>query len=414
MRFDYKVPGVYLEDILLKAEPRLPTGVPGFIGFASPKSKDETVINRPVELYRKVEFDTKFQSLPDEKEGRPDSYLADAVAGFFLNGGKHCHVVCARWEAHWDASAKQSALTEALQSLAPVDRLDLVAAPDAMTLYEQPGPNQSDLRLNAEAVLGLQRELLKHCETHGGRLAILDALPDGDAEEVKKQRNELAKGMAEPLNGALYYPWLNIGQGRLVPPCGHVAGIFARSDARAGVFKAPANEEVLGVLDLGVRAETSGQLKNKELIIDNGVQDLLNPEGINCLRAFPGRGIRVWGARTISRDLNWRYVNVRRIFLTLYRWIEINMAWASFEPNTPTLWVRISRALSAYLTELWRTGALIGQTAEQAFYVKCDAETNPPEIQQAGQTVTEIGLAMSAPAEFLIVRIIHHTAVEPS
>ncbi|MGB7922510.1 MAG: phage tail sheath subtilisin-like domain-containing protein [Pyrinomonadaceae bacterium] len=414
MRFNYKVPGVYPQEILLKAEARLPTGVPGFIGFASPLGNDETLINRPVELYRKVEFDTKFQGLPEEQGARPESYLAEAVAGFFLNGGERCFVVCARWEAGWDTASKESALKEALAALETVDQLDLVAVPDAMTLYEKPGHHQSDLRLDANAIVAIQRGMLAHCEAHGGRLAILDALPILEPAGVKTQRDDIALGMAEPLNGALYYPWLKAGPARLVPPCGHVAGIVARSDARTGVFKAPANEEVLGVLDLGVLAEQSGQLVRRAIRIDNSVQDQLNPEGINCLRAFPGRGIRVWGARTISREPDWRYINVRRVFLTLYRWIELNMAWANFEPHTPALWVRINRALRAYLSELWKAGALSGQTAEQAFYVKCDSETNPPELRDTGQLVTEIGLALSAPAEFVVVRVIHHTAVEPS
>jgi phage tail sheath protein FI len=172
-----------------------------------------------------------------------------------------------------------------------------------------------------------------------------------------------------------------------------VAGIFARSDTRVGVFKAPANEEIFGVLDL----ETS---------IDNSIQDQLNPEGVNCLRVFPGRGIRVWGARTLSRDPNWRYVSVRRLFLTLRRWIDLNMAWATFEPNALPLWVRIQRELTTYLTTLLRAGALQGTTPAQAFYVKCDAETNPPDLREAGQVVIEIGLAPLAPAEFIVVRII--------
>src|SRR5262245_59697673 len=182
--------------------------------------------------------------------------------------------------------------------------------------------------------------------------------------------------------------------GCLVPPCGHVAGIVARSDARVGFFKAPANEEVFGVLDL-------------ETDIDNSIQDQLNPAGVNCLRAFRGRGIRVWGARTLSRDPNWRYINVRRLFLTLRRWLDLNMAWATFEPNEPGLWVRIQRKLTTYLANLLRDGALQGATPEQAFYVKCDRETNPPEGREVGQVVTEIGLAPLAPAEFIVLRIIH-------
>jgi phage tail sheath protein FI len=160
------------------------------------------------------------------------------------------------------------------------------------------------------------------------------------------------------------------------------------------VFKAPANEEIRDAVNL-------------EVLIDNSVQGELNTQGINCLRAFPGRGIRVWGARTLSRDSNWRYINVRRLFITIKRWIDLNMVWAAFEPNTPQLWVRIQRELSAYLTQLWRAGALKGETPEQAFYVKCDAETNPPEIREVGKVVTEIGFAPSSPAEFIFVRITH-------
>jgi len=182
--------------------------------------------------------------------------------------------------------------------------------------------------------------------------------------------------------------------GRSVPPCGHVAGIFARSDTRVGVFKAPANEGLIGVLDL-------------EFLIDASVQENLNPEGINCLRAFPGRGLRVWGARTLSADANWRYINVRRLFLTLARWIDRNMGWAAFEANTPRLWIRIQRELNVYLGQLWRAGALKGASAAEAFYVKCDSETNPAEERDLGRVTTEVGLAPASPAEFVVVRIIH-------
>ena len=158
------------------------------------------------------------------------------------------------------------------------------------------------------------------------------------------------------------------------------------------MFKAPANEEIRDAVNL-------------EVLIDNSVQGELNSKGINCLRAFPGRGIRVWGARTLSSDSNWRYINVRRLSITIKRWIDLNMVWAAFEPNTPQLWVRIQRELSAYLTDLWQAGALKRETPEQAFYVKCDAETNPPENRERGQVVTEIGFAPSSPAEFIFVRI---------
>lgn len=404
MRFDYRVPGVYKEEVYVRAEPPLPTGVPGFVGFADPLPGVDMFFNEPVEFRRKADFDARYT-------GRADSYLADAVAGFFLNGGEHCYVVFARSADAKDAEVKRAALQEALAKLAPLANLDLIAIPDAMSM------RMSNDELDINAVRVLQQEMLKHCAAHSGRMAILDALPGAATTTVKEQRAAVSRGMSEPVNGALYYPWLVInaetslaaspqasGAGvvgrRLVPPSGHIAGIYARSDARVGVFKAPANEEIAGALDL-------------EIAIDNTVQDELNPVGINCLRAFAGRGIRVWGARTLSHDSVWRYVNVRRLFLTLQRWIEMKMFWTTYETNTPRLWVRITRELSAYLDQLWTTGALAGQTAREAYYVKCDVETNPPELQDEGTVVTEIGLAPSMPSEFIIVRIIHHVGVEP-
>ena len=233
------------------------------------------------------------------------------------------------------------------------------------------------------------------------RLAILDTAPNSSVDSVLDQRRRITQGLTEPLNGALYYPWLQTGQDQWVPPCGHVAGIFARTDASVGVFKAPANEEVRDALDL-------------EVAIDKPLQDRLNPEGVNCLRVFPGRGIRVWGARTLNRDPAWRHINVRRLCLTVGRWVDRNMTWAAFEPNDPRLWVRIQRELHPYLTGLWRAGALQGQTPAEGFYVRCDADTNPPETREVGQVVTEIGLAATAPAEFIVVRIIHRTGTTDS
>jgi phage tail sheath protein FI len=396
MNFNYRVPGVYREELVIAPAPRLPTGVPGFVGFAEPRAgrAGQAAFYRPVALRREGEFEAEFTPAPG-------SYLAAVLTGFFLNGGVRCYVSCAA--PGGDPGAN---LLTALESLSAVGDLDLVAAPDAMALGREPGGEP-----DAAAALRVQRELLRHCETHGGRLAILDALPGQDVAGVKAQRDRLALGLNEPLNGALYYPWLrvagggvgavgNVGGPAPVPPCGHVAGTFARSDARAGVFKSPANEELMGVLDL-------------ETVVDSSVQGELNPEGINCLRAFPGRGIRVWGARTVSRDPAWRYVGVRRLFLTLHRWVEANMAWTAFEPNTPRLWVRLRRELSVHLYELWQAGALAGQTAKEAFYVKCDAETNPPEARDAGLAVAEVGLAPSAPAEFVVVRITRRVGAEP-
>ena len=385
----YRAPGVYREEIFLQPAVSLPTGVPGFVGFFTARNSEDQppvglAINSPIFLQRQEEFTEQFV-------GETEGYLKDAVIGFFNNGGTRCYVVAANPQKD-----RETALKESLEALAPVDDLDLVAVPDGMTLRL---PNQ---QLDEAAVIRLQRAVLEHCATQGDRLGILDALPIQElnpspsqrVQALKDQREQITANQKEPLNGALYYPWLKNAQGRLVPPCGHVAGIFARSDRDRGVFKAPANQEIRDALDL-------------EVSIDNDIQAQLNPEGINCLRTFPGRGIRVWGARTLSREQNWRYISVRRIFLTLGRWLELNLSWATFEPNSPQLWIRIQREVSAYLTQLWQAGALQGQTSEQAFYVKCDAETNPPEGREAGQVVTEIGLAAASPAEFIIVRIIH-------
>jgi phage tail sheath protein FI len=239
--------------------------------------------------------------------------------------------------------------------------------------------------------------VLEHCDRLGDRLAILDSVPSAD---VVAQ----ARGLGGT-NGALYYPWVratdgSIGGDRFVPPCGHVAGVYADTDQRIGVQKAPANEVLNGVLDLEVSLTDAQQCDIAQRGLDVGVN-------VNCLRALPGRGIRVWGARTLSRDPNWTYVNVRRLFLTAGRWIQRNLAGAMFEPNDPGLWARITRELSAYFEDLFRRGALRGLTAQQAFYVKCDAETNPPDRREAGTVVTEIGLAPAAPGEFVVVQIIH-------
>ena len=196
--------------------------------------------------------------------------------------------------------------------------------------------------------------------------------------------------------GAYYFPWIEVydpQKGNIfVPPSGHVCGIYARSDAERGVHKAPANEIVRGALGL-------------KYSITKGEQDILNPKGINCIREFKNRGIRVWGARTISSDPEWRYVNVRRLFNMVEHSIENGTQWCVFEPNDQKLWKKVSRNITAFLLRVYRDGALFGASPDQAFYVKCDEETNPPEVIDAGQMVCEIGMCPVKPAEFVIFRI---------
>src|SRR5262245_40791419 len=387
-----KSPGVYREEIFVRPAPRLVTAVPGFVGFADPASP--APVNQPVLLHRKEEFDASFIRIAGAS-----GFLADAVAAFFDNGGQQCYVVRAE---NVDDFSRDSALIAAIAALAPLDDMDLLAAPDAMMLALQGDAFVAALQR-------VQQAMLAQCSALGTRMAILDAPPLAGTSDLLRYRAQLTVGQDEPVNGAIYHPWIRIAQGQgtgSVPPCGHVAGVYARSDAQAGVFKAPANEEVLGALDLTVIRDG----KEVSIDIDNTVQDELNPEGVNCLRAFPGRGIRVWGARTLSRDPDWRYVNVRRLFLTLRRWIDQNMTWATLEPNEPRLWVRIQRELTSYLSGLWRAGALAGVTPGEAFYVKCDLETNPDDRRAAGEVTTEIGLAPSVPAEFIVVRVIHRAS----
>jgi len=177
-----------------------------------------------------------------------------------------------------------------------------------------------------------------------------------------------------------------------MPPSGFVAGIWGRNDDSRGVHKAPANEVIRGALSL-------------ELQITKNEHDLLNPVGINCLRAFPGRGIRVWGARTLSSDPAWRYITVRRLFNYLEDSILNGTNWVVFEPNDDALWAKIRRTISAFLVNEWRKGALFGLTPDEAFYVKCDRETNPSEAIDAGQVVCQIGVAPVKPAEFVIFQL---------
>jgi hypothetical protein len=200
---------------------------------------------------------------------------------------------------------------------------------------------------------------------------------------------------------ALYYPWIKVdgpdGEAIDVPPCGHIAGVYARSDNERGVHKAPANEVVRGALGATVQ-------------ITKGEQDTLNPSGINCIRTFPGRGIRVWGARTLSSDPAWRYVNVRRLFNYVEASIERGTQWVVFEPNDADLWARARRDVSAFLTGVWRDGALFGATAGEAFFVKCDAENNPPDVRDRGQLYIDVGMAPVKPAEFVVFRFSQYTS----
>ncbi|MFD5110371.1 phage tail sheath family protein [Streptomyces cinereoruber] len=275
-----------------------------------------------------------------------------------------------------------------LSGLEALDDITMVAVPDLMAAYQAGA-------VDAEGVKAVQLELIAHCELMGDRVAILDPLPNLNASQVREWRQEYSA--FDSKYAALYWPWVNVmnpaeKKAELIPPSGHIAGVWARNDDTRGVHKAPANEITRGVL-------------NPALAVTKGEQAILNPLGVNCLRTFPGQGVRVWGARTLSSDPEWRYVNVRRLFNYVEKSILDGTNWVVFEPNTPRLWAGVSRTIEAFLTRVWRSGALFGRTPSEAFFVRCDDENNPPENRDAGILTIDIGIAPVKPAEFVVFRL---------
>ncbi|MFN8524433.1 MAG: phage tail sheath subtilisin-like domain-containing protein [Chloroflexota bacterium] len=261
----------------------------------------------------------------------------------------------------------------ALAAFEDIDEITLVGIPDE------------------HAVAGLTDELIDHCEKLRDRFAVT-AAPPGSVNVAQLRPPRDSK------YAAVYYPWIKVldptsGLPRLVPPTGHVLGIYVRSDVERGVHKAPANEVVRGAVDL-------------ELSVGAAQQDLLNPRGVNVIRAFPGRGILVWGARTMSTDSEWRYVNVRRLFNFLEESIDEGTQFAVFEPNDVSLWERLRGSVSAFLTTQWRAGMLQGTRPEEAFFVKVGlGETMTQDDIDNGRVTVMIGIAPVKPAEFVIFRI---------
>ncbi len=275
-----------------------------------------------------------------------------------------------------------------LGALETVDEVTMVSIPDLTAAYEQG-------HINLEGFQAVQLAMIAHCELMGDRMAILDPPPNYNAQQIKEWRVD--KAGYDSKYAALYWPRIKVldplsGQNIFIPPSGAMAGLWARTDAERGVHKAPANEVVRGAVSL-------------EISITKGEHDLLNPEGINVIRSFPGRGIRVWGARTLSSDPAWKYINVRRLFNYLEKSIQVNTDWVVFEPNDRDLWAKIRRTIAGFLVLEWRKGALFGASPDEAFYVKCDDETNPAEGISAGQVVCDIGVAPVKPAEFVIFRL---------
>ena len=284
-----------------------------------------------------------------------------------------------------------------VEGLEACDDVTIVCCPDVWSAYERQA-------MNMDQVIAVQRAMIDHCERMGDRVALLETPRGLNAQQVKEWRQKITS--YDSSYAALYYPWIRVSNpdpsvddDLWLPPTGHVAGIWSRNDAQRGVHKAPANEVVRGALEL-------------ELQLTQGEQDVLNPIGVNCIRTFTGRGTRVWGARTLSSDPAWRYLNIRRLFNMVEKSIHTDTQWVVFEPNDRMLWAKIRRDITAFLTTLWRDGALFGAAPSEAFYVKCDDELNTPDIRDQGRLIVEIGLAPVKPAEFVVFRITQWAGVE--
>jgi phage tail sheath protein FI len=249
--------------------------------------------------------------------------------------------------------------------------------------------------------------VVRHCEAMKYRIAIIDSPPEQDIQEIRAFRAPIDTRFA-----ALYYPWIvvrNAAQQRFdtIAPSASMAGIYSRVDAARGFHKAPANEVINGIRQPNPATQTGGI----EQDITRREQDLLNPNGINALRYFPGRGQRVWGARTLSSDSNWRYVNVRRIFTFIEKSIDEGTQWVVFEPNDQQLWARVRQTIRNFLETQWRNGVLEGRTADEAFFVACDrGVTMSQDDIENGRLICEVGIAPVYPAEFVIFRISKYTA----
>ena len=373
---EYLAPGVYVEEIEIGAKPieGVSTSTLGFVGMA-----EKGDLNTATIITNWGQFVEKFGRYTSD---RP--HLAPAVYGFFANGGSRCYVVRvqdAATDGDYVGTDQGPGQRTGLQCFNEIDEVNIVCIP---------GVTSSTV----------QKAMITHCENMKDRFCILDSVKGADLGAVQTQKEDV---VSEKGYAALYFPWVKVDIETkendkvkliqdFVPPSGYVAGIYARSDIEKGVHKAPANEIIRGVLKI-------------ELSITKGEQEILNPKGINCIRSFPGRGIRVWGARTTASDALWKYVNVRRLFLYLEESIEEGTQWVVFEPNDEKLWARVKQTITQFLTRVWKDGMLMGTTAEEAFFVKCDRTTMTQDDIDNGRLIVLIGVAPVKPAEFVIFRI---------
>lgn len=351
-------------------------------------------------LEQAVMSDAEFamQGSPPNTLERPRP--ADLETSYVLSGGSDGNLPTQQSyrgeEATRDPATGVFVESSGLRAFEDVEDISMVAAPGYSARYAGLDAAANEARWSA-----IVQELIIHCEIRMRyRVALLDSPNDFVLSEIRNFR-----GRFDSTHGALYYPWVTVidpldSDGRReinLPPAGFVAGICARTDVQHGVFKAPANEVVLGAIGF-------------EKLLNKAQQDVLNPEGINCFRFFEGRGYRLWGARTISSDPEWKYLSVRRYFAYLEHSIDRGTQWAVFENNNEALWANVRRTIQDFLFNEWRNGALLGAKAEQAFFVRCDRSTMTQNDLDNGRLICLIGVAVVKPAEYVIFRIGQWTA----
>ncbi len=383
---NYQAPDLYIEEVPVGARPiqAVGTSIAGFVGVA-PDPRER--VGEAVAITNRSQFNDIYAQV-GRTNGRPASgnVLSRAINGFFENGGSMCYVC---------NIASEADLVAGLDALGRIDEIAIVVAPGIT------GAAAADA-------------LLTHCENLKDRVCIID-VPEGITDVNKLTRVSTGDPTDEeagfrPRNsdngfGAVYYPWIEVVDSYsrekiFTPPSGHIAGIWARTDATRGVHKAPANEIIRGAL-------------RPQRRISRDEHGILNSAGVNAIRFYSGEGVRVMGARTVAPAANeYRYLNVRRLFSMVEESIAESLRWVIFEPNDRPLWDLIRRDVTAFLLRIWRDGALQGGTPQQAFFVKCDEETNPQENIDAGIVTTVIGMAPVKPAEFVVFRISQYAGNE--
>ena len=346
---EYKTPGVFVDEVVscMRVIKAAPSGVAGFVGVVG-GSVEKTGLFTSTDAFRRT-------------FGRAAPTLEAAAKAFFDNGGRQMLLSVA-------ATADAAGVASALEGLHDVD---VVAAPGLS------GP-------------GVAAAIIAYAEAHRC-MALIDPPSGLDVAGVTAFRAGLDSDHA-----SIYWPWIVTATG-LQPPSPAVAGIYNRVDIERGIWKAPANEVIHGAI-------------GSEYNITKADQEVINPIGINALRALPGRGLRMWGARTLSIDPQWKYVNVRRQMDWILRSLDAGLAWTVFEPNSEALWARVRKTIEAFLYTHWRDGALMGTLPEQAFYARCDRVTITQNALDNGQLVALIGVAPIKPSEFITLKVVQLTA----